>query len=244
MECVGCAYRGNYDLTVHNINKNNFIKKNPRKIEKWSLKLKSIELEKEYPDSYREISKSFFMKYEKLVFDRLEAIDFLKSKIDVNLIKFVEAKKFIEVEYDYIVPHVIEPSIGIDRMFFSMAVNLIKGRTKDPKRVVFKLPLNIAPYDLAVYALSNNDKLVNYVKNEIKFDDDINLNIFHDFSGASIGKKYTRSDGIGIRLTITVDFQTLSDNTVTLRFTDSGEQIRIFAGNKTLLTKKIKEYLK
>jgi len=124
-----------------------------------------------------------------------------------------------------VIPYVIEPSIGIDRMLFAIANNLLKGRACDKNRILFNVPLCIAPFNVAIYALSNNDDLVNYVKTKLTFLDKL-FSTYYDFSSVSIGKKYTRSDAIGIGLTITVDFDTLKDDSVTLRSSLTGLQDR------------------
>ena len=93
--------------------------------------------------------------------------------------------------------------------------------------------MEISPYQIAVYSLSNNEILVNYVKSKLLFLQ-THFTVYWDFSSVSIGKKYTRSDSIGVGLTITVDFETINRNnniemydTVTLRYSSDGSQIRI-----------------
>jgi len=127
-------------------------------------------------------------------------------------------------------PNVIEPSMGIDRIIFAMANNLLKKRSGSTSRIVFDLPLKVVPYEIALYALSNNNDLSKYVKTNLCFLNN-HFSIFYDFSSTNIGKRYVRSDAIGVNLTITVDFQTLTDNAVTLRYSFDGHQERIHTDN-------------
>lgn len=77
-----------------------------------------------------------------------------------------------------------------------------------------------------MYALSNNNKLVNYINTKLQYLYN-HFSIHTDLSSTNIGKRYVRSDAIGVRLTITVDFQTLDDDTLTLRHSYNGNQDRI-----------------
>lgn len=125
------------------------------------------------------------------------------------------------------VPYVIETSIGLDRTFlavFSYAYteeNLADGS----QRVVMKLPRILAPFKAAVLPLVKKDGMpekAREIMNMLKQD----FRVQYDEKDA-IGKRYRRQDAIGTPYCITVDTQTLEDNTVTVRERDSMEQIRI-----------------
>ncbi len=86
---------------------------------------------------------------------------------------------------------------------------------------------------IAVYSLSNHEKLVEYVKSKLSYLNN-HFSVCWDFSSVSIGRRYTRSDAIGVGLTITVDFDTIDEDpskatydTVTLRYSSDGRQDRI-----------------
>lgn len=125
-------------------------------------------------------------------------------------------------------PHIIEPSAGIGRALLAFLVDAYEEEEvdDDKTRTVLKFHPKIAPYKVAVLPLVNNkEKLVKKAK-EIHSDlEEDYMSIFDD--SGSIGKKYRRQDEIGTPIAVTVDFQTLEDNTVTLRDRDSMEQIRI-----------------
>lgn len=125
------------------------------------------------------------------------------------------------------VPYVIETSIGVDRMFLSVLCSSYEEQALDggEKRVVLHLPEALAPVKCAVMPLVKKDGLpekAHTIVNDLKFDF-----ATHYDEKDSIGKRYRRQDAIGTPFCITVDHQTLEDNTVTLRERDSMEQTRV-----------------
>ena len=125
------------------------------------------------------------------------------------------------------VPFVVETSIGVDRMFLSVIAasyceeTLENGET----RVVMKLPPALAPVKAAILPLVRKDGLpekAREIMDILKF----NFSCQYDEKD-SIGKRYRRQDAIGTPYCITVDHQTLEDNTVTIRERDSMEQKRV-----------------
>jgi len=124
-------------------------------------------------------------------------------------------------------PYVIETSIGVDRMFLSVLCSSYEEQqlAGGDKRVVLHLPAPLAPVKCAVMPLVKKDGLpekAREIVNELKFD----FSTHYDEKD-SIGKRYRRQDAIGTPFCITVDHQTLEDNTVTLRERDSMEQTRV-----------------
>jgi glycyl-tRNA synthetase len=137
------------------------------------------------------------------------------SKEDLSYV-FEDGKK--------IIPHVIEPSFGIERTIYAI---LLYSFIEDKERGWdwFKFAPKIAPISVAVFPLLNKEEMINksleiYKSLRKEFD------AIFDKSG-SIGKKYARSDEIGIPLAITIDHQTLEDNTVTIRDRDTTKQERV-----------------
>ena len=129
------------------------------------------------------------------------------------------------------IPYVIETSIGLDRLFLSVMSNAYKeiestndkGQTE--KRIVLAFPAPLAPTKVAVFPLTKKDGLPEKameIVNDLKLD----LEVFYEES-ASIGKRYARQDVVGTPFCVTVDHDTLEDNTVTLRYRDTTEQVRI-----------------
>jgi glycyl-tRNA synthetase len=129
------------------------------------------------------------------------------------------------------VPFVVETSIGLDRMFLQVisAAYAEEALTKEDgsadSRVVLRLPPVLAPVKLAVFPLIKKDGLpekARMIIDHLKFD----FNCQYEEKD-SIGKRYRRQDAIGTPYCITVDHQTLEDDTVTIRYRDSMEQDRI-----------------
>lgn len=124
-------------------------------------------------------------------------------------------------------PYVIETSIGVDRMFLSTISASYCEETLDggESRVVLKLPAALAPIKLAVLPLVKKDGLPEKARgiiDTLKFD----FKCQYDEKD-SIGKRYRRQDAIGTPFCVTVDHQSLEDNTVTIRYRDTMEQERV-----------------
>ncbi|MFO7863361.1 MAG: glycine--tRNA ligase [Salinivirgaceae bacterium] len=129
------------------------------------------------------------------------------------------------------VPYVMETSIGLDRMFLSVLSAAYKEETiekedgKTDQRTVLKLPAALAPVQLAVLPLTKKDGLPDKAREII---DSLKFNYkCHYEEKDSIGRRYRRQDAIGTPFAITVDHETLEDNTVTLRDRDTMQQQRI-----------------
>lgn len=125
------------------------------------------------------------------------------------------------------VPYVIETSIGLDRTFLAVfSYAYTEEEISDgSQRVVMKLPRILAPFKAAVLPLVKKDGMpekAREIMDMLKQD----FRVQYDEKDA-IGKRYRRQDAIGTPYCITVDTQTLEDNTVTVRERDSMEQIRI-----------------
>jgi glycyl-tRNA synthetase len=125
------------------------------------------------------------------------------------------------------VPYVVETSVGLDRMFLAVLSQAYKEEKLDDgsERVVLNLPAFLAPIKAAVLPLTKNDGLpekAEEIINLLKYD-----HIITSEDKDSIGKRYRRQDAIGTPYCITVDHQTLEDNTVTIRERDSMHQVRV-----------------
>jgi len=128
-------------------------------------------------------------------------------------------------------PYVIETSIGVDRMFLSVMAASYKEEQLEngESRVVLSLPPALAPVKVAVLPLVKKDGLpekAEEIMKELRYDYTCQLDIKD-----SIGKRYRRQDAIGTPYCVTVDHQTLEDNTVTIRYRDTMQQERIAVGD-------------
>ena len=136
------------------------------------------------------------------------------------------------------VPHVIEPSCGIDRvLYFLLEHNYIDAKKKGEEYRILKLTSQMAPIKAGVFPLINDKKLVDIAK---KIDNNLRnagIATYYD-DGGTIGRRYARMDEIGTPFCITVDHDTLKDNTVTVRERDTTKQER---KNQDLLVEFLKD---
>lgn len=124
-------------------------------------------------------------------------------------------------------PYVVETSIGLDRLFLAVLSNALQEETLEDGsvRTVLKIPSILAPVKAAVLPLIKRDGLPE-VAHEIVENLRWDFNAVYDDKDA-VGRRYRRQDAAGTPFCITVDHQTLEDNTVTIRYRDSMEQERI-----------------
>ncbi|TSC73965.1 MAG: Glycine--tRNA ligase [Parcubacteria group bacterium Gr01-1014_44] len=130
------------------------------------------------------------------------------------------------------IPHVVETSAGVDRTIFAILADAYdEDEINGEKRVVLRLNLRMAPIKMAVFPLLRNKpelvakarELYNNLKNKF-------MDAAWDDNG-NIGKRYRRQDEIGTPWCVTIDFETLENNTVTVRDRDTAEQERINAND-------------
>ncbi len=233
IEIIGIADRTDFDLKSHSSHSNEdlsvFIEYNePKTITKLVVK----------PDmkKFGPLFKKDAPKIIKTLED-MEASTIQKAfqengnfKIDVkgnlyelspDIISFEEREETVRGEK--VIPHVIEPSYGIDRIIYSV---LLHSYTEDEERSYLKLEKQIAPVGVSVFPLVNKDELVEQARN-IR-DELRNQGIIAEYDGSgTIGRRYARSDEIGVPFAVTVDHDTLENNTVTIRNRDNLKQVRI-----------------
>lgn len=125
------------------------------------------------------------------------------------------------------VPHVVETSIGLDRMFLAVLSSSYKEEKLEDgsERIVLKIPQALAPIKVAILPLLKKDGLPE-IGRDIMKNLQLDFNCQYDEKDA-IGKRYRRHDAIGTPFCITVDHQTKEDETVTIRDRDSMEQWRV-----------------
>ena len=127
---------------------------------------------------------------------------------------------------EHYVPYVVETSIGLDRMFLAVLSSAyVEEKINNESRVVLKIPPQIAPVKLAVLPLTKKDNLPEKAREIIKL---LQLNFSCQYEEKdSIGKRYRRQDAIGTPYCITVDHESLENDTITLRNRDDMTQERI-----------------
>jgi glycyl-tRNA synthetase len=164
-------------------------------------------------------------------FKELEGIH-SRTDLDLNAHQQFSGKKLQyfdpELNESY-VPYVVETSIGLDRTFLAIISNSYKEETlgDGSERTVMSIPPFLAPYKVAVLPLVKKDGMPEKAR-EILTDLQEDFNCQYDEKDA-IGRRYRRQDAIGTPFCVTIDNQTMEDNTVTVRFRDSMQQVRIMA---------------
>ena len=153
-----------------------------------------------------------------------------RTNYDLNQhIKYSGAKLQYTDPYtsEKIVPHVIEPAVGVNRMFFMVLDN---AYTVEETRVVLKLSPKLAPYKIAVFPLvSNKEEITKKAKQVFELLSD-KYNTYWDDRG-NIGKRYKYQDEIGTPYCITIDYDTLETGEVTVRDRDTMLQEKILIKN-------------
>jgi glycyl-tRNA synthetase len=125
------------------------------------------------------------------------------------------------------VPYVVETSIGLDRMFLAVFSHSLQDEELEngTTRTVLKLPAVLAPTKAAILPLVKKDglpEIARKIVEDLKWD----FNVAYDEKDA-VGRRYRRQDAAGTPFCITVDHDTLNDNTVTIRYRDTMDQKRV-----------------
>ncbi len=130
--------------------------------------------------------------------------------------------KRVEEKGRRFVPHVIEPSFGVDRLFY---ITIESAYTTRDGRTLLSLPLDLAPIHVGVYPLVSRDGLSEKARQVYQTLVNEGFTVEYDEAG-SIGRRYARADEVGTPLGVTIDYQTLEDDTVTIRDRDTWKQVR------------------
>jgi len=252
VECVGHADRACYDLTEHaKATKTSMIATHkldaPRDIEIAKIKLDRKSLGKAFKQNQRVVSQALdalaenWDDFERTVAQPLETTGtatvegFVITKDMISSYKKV-TKKVHEIKFT---PSVIEPSFGMGRILYSLLEHSFTQRDMDEQRCVMSFNPRVAPFKCAVLPLSSRDDL-NNVADEIATElMELDMATRVDKSTAALGRRYARADEIGVPFAITVDFQTIPDQTVTLRERDSMTQVIMPKGDVALLIHEI-----
>ena len=213
----------------------------------YSLGLEKIKIREHKSDERSHYSSATFdIDYEYPFGSKEVAGNANRGQYDLNQ-HIKESKKdlsiFDEATKKKIIPKVIEPTFGMERVFLAV---LTRAYNYDEKRnnIVLKLPSKLAPIKSAIFPLVKTDKkLVDVAKgifNDLKKD----WNVDYDESG-SVGKRYARNDEIGTPYCITVDGDSLKNKDVTIRCRDTTKQIRVKISElKDVLRKLINQEIK
>ncbi|MGA1866608.1 MAG: His/Gly/Thr/Pro-type tRNA ligase C-terminal domain-containing protein, partial [Thermoplasmatota archaeon] len=151
-----------------------------------------------------------------------------------------EAVTLVEIEektyHEKYTPHVVEPSFGIDRLMVAVLEHAYTEMENSPMKEmveedsgpyrVLRLDPRLSPIKCGVFPLMNKDGLPEIARKIVQDLKRFGVTTYYDHSG-SIGRRYARMDEIGTPFSITVDYESKEDDTVTIRFRDTAEQIRV-----------------
>ena len=238
VEIIGIADRGDYDLTAHSKFSNEELDiykefDEPKLIKKTVIKPNL----KKFGPAFKGDSPKIKTFIENLSEDEvseikaaIEADGKFTLELDGSYEILEEHLIFEDIEEEIkgekIIPHVIEPSFGIDRILYCTLLHSFK---ETEEKDYFQFAKEIAPIQVSVFPLMNKDGL-GEIAVEITHDlREAGFTVDNDTSG-TIGKRYARADEVGVPIAITVDFDTKEDNTVTIRDRDTEEQERVEIG--------------
>jgi glycyl-tRNA synthetase len=146
-------------------------------------------------------------------------------EIEPSLVSYETVEE--EIRGEEIVPHVIEPSFGIDRIVYTVMDHSFYEDVADGEpRSVLRFNSKVAPVEVAVLPLMDRDVLVKPAKEILDGLRSIGVRVDYDTSG-SIGRRYRRNDEVGTPYCVTVDYETLEQGTVTIRDRDSMKQVKL-----------------
>jgi len=230
-ECVGIADRSAYDLQSHIDSSGTDMYALRKYDEPKEVKVKKIvvdmgKLGPLFKDKAGEI-KSILENMGPTINKKSDIeLTFLRQKITIpkNCYEIVEST---EKEFgEKFVPHVIEPSFGIDRILYCLLEhNYHEGKKKGEEYRILKFNPLIAPIKVGILPLISDEKLL---KIAYMIDENLRnagIKTYYD-DGGSIGRRYARMDEVGTPFCITVDHDTIKDNTVTIRDRDTTKQVR------------------
>jgi glycyl-tRNA synthetase len=230
IECVGIADRSAYDLNAHIVSSGvdmYALRKfdEPKVITKKKIVPKMNELGPLFKDKAGKV-KEFLESMDAKDAQKISVtLDGKTVKIPENCYEVVETQEKIMGEK--FVPHVIEPSYGIDRiLYFILEHNYKELKKNEEEYTVLTLKPQIAPLKVGVFPLTGDEQLVKFAQD---IDNDLRnagIATYYDDSG-TIGRRYARMDEVGTPFCVTVDHDTLKDKSVTIRDRDTTKQERL-----------------
>ncbi|KAI0989807.1 hypothetical protein GJ496_009323 [Pomphorhynchus laevis] len=245
VECVGCADRSCFDLSQHaKETGNNIVAERslpaPKSVNKIKLKPNRKEIGMTYKTNAESIYSALYhltdVEIQKIANIKDSGADSFDLKMDDGSLTTLPfnmvfiTNEIYSVNYETFVPSVIEPSFGIGRILYSIWEHCFRIRESDAQRTYLSLPPSIAPYKCVVLPLSGDQRLMDVcgIVSDLLSENLISHKVERSTS-VSIGKRYARTDEMGVPFCITVDFDSIniSPQSVTLRERDMMTQLRV-----------------
>lgn len=241
-ECVGCADRSAYDLSVHSkatgvpLHVRQMLRE-PQTVEEWEIQLDkkksgprfkkdAASVQQALDALTQEVREKLSISLEKdgKVEVAVPGSSLGRVELDKDIVSIQKERRQVTVR-EYI-PSVIEPSFGIGRILYSLMEHAYWSREEDAARGVMSFRPTVAPIKVLLVPLQKDSRFTPVVQDLEDKLDERSLSFDTDSSGVSIGKRYARNDELGIPFGITVDYESLEDNTYTLRDRDTTKQVR------------------
>ncbi|KAH9613362.1 hypothetical protein KSS87_004755 [Heliosperma pusillum] len=257
IECVGIADRSAYDLRAHTDKSGAELVAHerypePREVEKVIVTPVKKELGLAFKGNQKMIVEALEAMDEKEAMEMKANLE-LKGEVEFKICtlernltitnKMVSIAKVIKKEYQRtFTPSVIEPSFGIGRIIYCLYEHAFYTRPSkagDEQLNVFRFPPLVAPIKCAVFPLVQNEQYEQVAERITKFLIAAGISCKRDSTGTSIGKRYARTDELGVPFAITVD----STSSVTVRERDSKQQIRVDIGKVASVIKEVTDGL-
>ncbi|KAM0755670.1 putative glycine--tRNA ligase GRS1 [Meredithblackwellia eburnea MCA 4105] len=238
IECVGCADRSAYDLTVHSKKTDTKLVvrqalKETKVVERWVPTVDKKQFGPRYKKDARVLEEAI------LALDEVKLQALATELEQKQVVKIAANGTEFEVKSDVLsiqlttfresvrefTPNVIEPSFGIGRILYSLLEHSYWAREDDVNRGVLSLPPVVAPIKVLIVPLSNNSDFRPLVKEISQKLRSAGLASRVDDSSASIGKRYSRNDELGTPFGVTLDFASIKNGTMTLRERDTMFQV-------------------
>lgn len=232
VEVVGIADRTNYDLTAHQkrseVDMSVFVQfEAPLKVTRTVVTPNMAVIGPKYKGKAGKIMAALKSMTQAELNKPEVKLDIDGEEIVIENSLFEHKTVQEEVSGENVLPHVVEPSYGIDRILYSALEHAYgEEMVKGEERIVLRLARTVAPVTAAVLPLLSKEPLVGKAR-KIALDlKEKGFFIEYDESG-TIGKRYRRNDEIGTPFSVTVDFDTMEDDTVTVRDRDTMSQVRV-----------------
>ena len=235
IEITGFAHRGNYDLSKHNTHSSaDFTMFIPLDEPQEKLQTNLNPDMGYFGPTFGKLTPEILSKIDEMASEDSTIFDSPELSVEIDGTTHSIPSEYlhpttekITVTGEHILPHVIEPSFGIDRIIYSILAHTFHEDTIDGEaRSLLSLPSSISPIFVGVFPLLTRDDLDTVSQDIASNLRTSGLSVLYDESG-SIGKRYRRQDEVGTPFCVTVDHQYFEDQTVTLRERNSAMQIRI-----------------
>jgi glycyl-tRNA synthetase len=241
IELVGVADRGCYDLSAHIRHSGDDLTHfdrydEPREVEQEMVKIRFDVMGKLFKGETKQISEALGrMPVEKLRGVKDVTVEVAGKSHRVPSECFEVTNGVQKVTGEKVVPHVIEPAYGLDRILYAV---LEHAYSKKDDYVSLRLKGMVAPLKAGVFPLMARDGLDDIAQEVRAALTSAGMQVFYDDAG-SIGRRYARMDEVGTPCCVTVDYDTKEDGTVTIRDRDSADQVRVRRENVVAAVEKM-----